>query len=63
MPWYLQYARTTILGYNFSAPFFISPAARADYAHPEAEVGLVKGAYAGNILYMVNLYHGIGDYD
>jgi hypothetical protein len=25
---------TTILGHNFSAPFFISPCARAGYAHP-----------------------------
>jgi isopentenyl diphosphate isomerase/L-lactate dehydrogenase-like FMN-dependent dehydrogenase len=44
---------TTILGYNFSAPFFISPAARAGYANSDAEAGLVKGAAAGNILYMV----------
>lgn len=25
---------TTALGYNFSAPFFIAPAARAGYLHP-----------------------------
>ncbi|CAG8952663.1 hypothetical protein HYFRA_00009772 [Hymenoscyphus fraxineus] len=47
---------TTILGQNFSAPFYISPCARADYAHPEAEAGLVKAAAAGNILYMPALY-------
>ncbi|RDW88817.1 putative2-hydroxy-acid oxidase [Coleophoma cylindrospora] len=47
---------TTILGHNFSAPFFISPAARADYANEVAEAGLVQGAYEGNILYMAALY-------
>lgn len=47
---------TTILGYNFSAPFFISPCARGGYAHPDGEVGLVKGAAKGNILYMPSLY-------
>lgn len=47
---------TTILGHNFSAPFFISPCARAGYAHPDGELGLVKGAAEGNILYMASLY-------
>ncbi|KAH8730968.1 hypothetical protein GQ44DRAFT_605842 [Phaeosphaeriaceae sp. PMI808] len=47
---------TTILGHKFSAPFFISPCARAGYAHPEGEVGLVKGAAKGDILYMASLY-------
>jgi hypothetical protein len=47
---------TTILGHNFSAPFFISPCARGGYANPEGEVGLVKGAAAENILYMPSLY-------
>ncbi|KAF4556006.1 FMN-dependent dehydrogenase-like protein 5 [Elsinoe fawcettii] len=47
---------TSILGYNFSAPFFIAPAARAGYAHPEAEANLVRGAAAGGILYMPALY-------
>lgn len=45
---------TTILGYNFSSPFFISPAARADYAHPQAELNLVQGAASGDILYIVS---------
>lgn len=45
---------TTILGYNFSSPFFISPAARADYAHPDAELNLVQGAASGDILYIVS---------
>ncbi|KAK8073690.1 hypothetical protein PG994_004589 [Apiospora phragmitis] len=31
---------TSILGHNFSAPFYISPCARADYAHPQAEINL-----------------------
>jgi isopentenyl diphosphate isomerase/L-lactate dehydrogenase-like FMN-dependent dehydrogenase len=47
---------TTILGHNFSAPFFISPCARGGYAHPDGEVNLVKGAGEGNILYMPALY-------
>jgi len=47
---------TTILGYNFSAPFFISPCARGGYANQVGEVGLVKGAAAGDILYMPTLY-------
>ncbi|KAF1845539.1 FMN-dependent alpha-hydroxy acid dehydrogenase [Cucurbitaria berberidis CBS 394.84] len=47
---------TTMLGYNFSAPFFISPCARGGYAHPDGELGLVKGAAQGNILYMPSLY-------
>lgn len=45
---------TTILGYNVSAPFFISPCARAGYGHPEGEAGLVKAAAQENILYMVS---------
>lgn len=47
---------TTILGHNFSAPFFISPCARGAYANEEGEVGLVKGAAEANILYMPSLY-------
>ncbi|KAI0114597.1 FMN-dependent alpha-hydroxy acid dehydrogenase [Hypoxylon sp. NC0597] len=43
---------TTILGYNFSAPFFISPCARGGYGNTAAEKGLVEGAAAENILYM-----------
>ncbi|KAJ4295584.1 hypothetical protein N0V90_007597 [Kalmusia sp. IMI 367209] len=43
---------TTILGHNFSAPFFIAPCARGGYAHPDAELNFVKGAAAGDILYM-----------
>lgn len=47
---------TTILGHNFSAPFFISPCARAGYANPDGELGLVRGAGEADILYMVSLY-------
>ena len=47
---------TTILGHNFSAPFFIAPCARGGYAHPDAELNFVKGAAEGNILYMASLY-------
>lgn len=46
--------RTTILGHNVSAPFFISPCSRGAYGNPEgAERGLVEGAASKNILYMV----------
>jgi isopentenyl diphosphate isomerase/L-lactate dehydrogenase-like FMN-dependent dehydrogenase len=47
---------TTILGHKVSAPFFISPCARGGYAHPDGELNLVKGAAAGDILYMPALY-------
>ncbi|KAL7942016.1 hypothetical protein V8C42DRAFT_333357 [Trichoderma barbatum] len=43
---------TTLLGHNFSAPIFISPCARGGYGHRDGELNLVKGAAAGNILYM-----------
>ncbi|KAL8386839.1 hypothetical protein RB595_010352 [Gaeumannomyces hyphopodioides] len=43
---------TTILGHNFSSPFFISPCARADYGHPEAELNLMRAASKANILYI-----------
>ncbi|KXH30708.1 hypothetical protein CSAL01_13470 [Colletotrichum salicis] len=46
---------TSILGYNFSAPFFIGPAARGDLGHPLAELNLVRGAAAENILYVPSL--------
>lgn len=48
--------KTTILGYNFSAPFFISPAANAGLGHPLAEINLVKGAATGGILYIPSLF-------
>ncbi|KAM0276645.1 hypothetical protein ACHAQH_006554 [Verticillium albo-atrum] len=47
---------TTILGHNFSAPFFISPCARGINGHPDAELNLVKGAAAGDIMYMPSAF-------
>ncbi|KAI1497301.1 FMN-dependent dehydrogenase [Biscogniauxia marginata] len=47
---------TKILGYNFSAPFFITSAARAGLGHTAAERGLVEGAAAEDILYVPSLY-------
>ncbi|KAL4786390.1 FMN-dependent dehydrogenase [Aspergillus varians] len=47
---------TTILGHNFSAPFYISPCARAGLAHDNAETNFVKAAYEENILYIPSLY-------
>ncbi|KAH9221747.1 (S)-2-hydroxy-acid oxidase [Leptodontidium sp. 2 PMI_412] len=46
---------TSILGFNFSAPFFISPCAMAGLTHPEAERGLVEAAGKEGILYMPSL--------
>jgi len=45
---------TTLLGYNFSMPIFISPAARGGYANVAGEEGLVKAAGEAGILYMVS---------
>ncbi|KHN96015.1 Alpha-hydroxy acid dehydrogenase, FMN-dependent [Metarhizium album ARSEF 1941] len=49
---------TSLLGHNFSAPFYISACARADYAHPDAELNFVKAAAAGDILYMPAQFSG-----
>ncbi|KZL81348.1 fmn-dependent dehydrogenase [Colletotrichum incanum] len=46
---------TSILGYNFSAPFFIGPAARGDLGHPLAELNLMRAAAAEDILYIPSL--------
>ncbi|KAK8041978.1 hypothetical protein PG993_006501 [Apiospora rasikravindrae] len=47
----------TFLGYNFSAPIFIAPAARGGYANPErAELNFVDAAAKENILYTAALY-------
>ncbi|KAG6356468.1 hypothetical protein INS49_015856 [Diaporthe citri] len=48
--------KTTILGYNFSMPFFIAPAAQAGRANPGAETNLVKAAGAAGILYVPSIY-------
>ncbi|KAH6885850.1 hypothetical protein B0T10DRAFT_85492 [Thelonectria olida] len=47
---------TTMLGHNVSAPFYISPCARAEYAHSQAEYNFVKGAAAGGIIYIPSHY-------
>ena len=51
---------TTILGYNFSLPIFISPAAApgpvGGYVPPHEELGLVQGAGSNGILYIPALY-------
>ncbi|TGJ86676.1 hypothetical protein E0Z10_g2092 [Xylaria hypoxylon] len=46
---------TTILGHNFSAPFFIAPCARGDYGNIDAEKGLVEAAAAEDVLYIPSL--------
>lgn len=48
-------SRTTILGYNFSTPFFIAPAAQAGRASSGAETNLVKAAGAAGILYVPSI--------
>jgi hypothetical protein len=45
--------RTTILGYNFSYPFFIAPAAEAGHANKSAEASLASAAGKAGILYTV----------
>ncbi|KAI0004436.1 S-2-hydroxy-acid oxidase [Xylariaceae sp. FL0662B] len=48
---------TTVLGYNFTAPIFIAPAARGGYADPErAELNFVEAAAEENILYTAAIY-------
>ncbi|KAI0155638.1 FMN-dependent alpha-hydroxy acid dehydrogenase [Pestalotiopsis sp. NC0098] len=46
---------TTILGYNFSAPYFIAPAANAGHANDGAETNLVKAAASAGILYVPSI--------
>ncbi|KAK5954339.1 hypothetical protein OHC33_004912 [Knufia fluminis] len=47
---------TTILGQNFSAPFFICPCARGEVGNVNGELGLVQGAADGDILYIPSGY-------
>lgn len=47
--------RTTILGYEFNAPFFIAPAAKAGRADDGAEGNLVSAANAAGILYIPSI--------
>lgn len=46
---------TTILGYPFSAPFFIAPAAKAGKANDGAEANFVKAASAAGLLYVPSI--------
>ncbi|OJD37424.1 fmn-dependent dehydrogenase [Diplodia corticola] len=45
---------TTLLGHNVSAPFFISPCAKAGYAHEDGEINFLNAAADANILYVVS---------
>lgn len=47
---------TTFLGYKFSAPFFIAPAARGVYGDERAELNFVDAAAAEEILYIPSMY-------
>ncbi|KAH6652435.1 FMN-dependent dehydrogenase [Truncatella angustata] len=51
--------KTTILGYNFSSPFYISPCAKAALGHPLAERNLVKGAGTRDVLYIPSRYSSL----
>jgi isopentenyl diphosphate isomerase/L-lactate dehydrogenase-like FMN-dependent dehydrogenase len=46
---------TTIFGYNFSAPYFIAPAANLNVPNPEAEANLVRAAGKAGILYIPSI--------
>ena len=46
---------TSILGYEFDAPFFIAPAARAGYANDGAETNLAKAAGEAGLLYVPSI--------
>lgn len=42
----------SLCSFNFSAPFFIAPAARAGFGHPDGEMAITRGAAAGDVLYI-----------
>lgn len=46
---------TTILGFNFSQPFFIAPAAKAGHANKSAEASLASAAGKAGILYVPSI--------
>ncbi|KAH8196254.1 hypothetical protein TruAng_009579 [Truncatella angustata] len=46
---------TTILGYNFAAPYFIAPAANAGHGSVGAEANLVRAAASAGILYVPSI--------
>ncbi|TFK47154.1 FMN-dependent alpha-hydroxy acid dehydrogenase [Heliocybe sulcata] len=47
--------RTEILGYNFTMPFFIAPAAQAGHANRSAELSLASAAGKAGILYVPSI--------
>ncbi|RYP59397.1 hypothetical protein DL770_010210 [Monosporascus sp. CRB-9-2] len=47
---------TTILGYSFSAPIFIAPAARAGYAHERGELNFAEATGEEDILYCAAMH-------
>ncbi|KAI9055685.1 hypothetical protein LZ554_000628 [Drepanopeziza brunnea f. sp. 'monogermtubi'] len=47
---------TTFLGYKFSAPFFIAPAARAILGHERGELNFVDASAAENILHIPSIF-------
>ncbi|KZT25034.1 FMN-dependent alpha-hydroxy acid dehydrogenase [Neolentinus lepideus HHB14362 ss-1] len=47
--------RTTILGYNFTMPFFIAPAAEAGHTNKSAELSLASAAGKAGILYVPSI--------
>ena len=46
----------SILGYNFSSPVFISPAARAGYGDERAELNFAQASGEAGTLYVAALY-------
>ncbi|KAF9045669.1 FMN-linked oxidoreductase [Hymenopellis radicata] len=46
---------TSILGYNFSAPFFIAPAANVGHTSSSAELSLATAAGKANLLYVPSI--------
>lgn len=46
---------TQILGYNFSLPFFIAPAANAGHTNKTAELSLASGAGKAGLLYVPSI--------
>ncbi|THV02482.1 FMN-dependent alpha-hydroxy acid dehydrogenase [Dendrothele bispora CBS 962.96] len=46
---------TSILGFNFSAPFFIAPAAKAGHANKSAELSLASAAGKAGLLYVPSI--------
>lgn len=46
--------RRRILGYDSSAPFFVSPTAMARLAHPDGELAVARGCGNQNIIHIVS---------